>query len=101
MLIKLFSKENREIFLNIIENLINYINNRELFIEQYTKSVKGGKFIQSIIDSLNAFFYSKEDIEILNNKSSINNNINSLLEMIQKLLNTSTNRIVLYLLLLE
>ena len=88
---KIFFQENREIFWNIIENLINYINNKELFIEQYSKSVKGGKVIQSIIESLNAYFYSKEDIEILNNKSSINNNINSLLEMIQKLLNTSTN----------
>ena len=82
---KIFFQENRNIFWDIIEKLINYINNKELFIEQYSKSVKGTKVIQSIIESLIAYFYSKEDIEILNNKSSINNNINSLLEIIQKL----------------
>jgi len=87
---KIFFQENREIFWTVIEKLINYINNKELFIEQYSKSVKGSKVVQSIIESLNAYFYSKDDIEILNSKSSINNNINSLLEMIQKLLNLTT-----------
>lgn len=87
---KVFFQENREIFWIVIEKLINYINNKELFIEQYSKSVKGSKVIQSIIESLNAYFYSKDDIEILNNKSSINNNISSLLEIILKLLNLTT-----------
>ena len=82
---KIFFQENRQIFWEIIEKLIKYINNKELFIEQYSKSVKGIKVIQSIIESLLASFYSKEDIEILNSKSSIKNNINSLLEIIQKL----------------
>ena len=87
---KIFFQENREIFWTVIEKLITYINNKELFIEQYSKSVKGSKVIQSIIESLNAYFYSKDDIEILNSKSTINNNINSLIEMIQKLLNLTT-----------
>ena len=87
---KVFFQENREIFWTVIEKLISYINNKELFIEQYSKSVKGSKVIQSIIESLNAYFYSKDDIEILNSKSTINNNINSLLEIIQKLLNLTT-----------
>ena len=85
----IFFQENRDIFWEIIEKLINYINNKEQFIEQYSKSVKGSKVIESIIESLTAYFYSKESIEILNNKSSINNNINSLLEIIQKLLNST------------
>ena len=87
---KIFFQENREIFWTVIEKLISYINNKELFIEQYSKSVKGSKVIQSIIESLNAYFYSKDDIEILNSKSTINNNINSLIEIIQKLLNLTT-----------
>ena len=85
----IFFQENRDIFWEIIEKLINYINNKEQFIEQYSKSVKGSKVIQSIIESLTAYFYSKESIEILNSKSSINNNINSLLEIIQKLLSST------------
>ena len=82
---KIFFQENRHIFWDIIERLINYINNKELFIEQYSKSVKGSKVVQSIIESLTSYFYSKEDIEILNSKSTINNNINSVLEIIKKL----------------
>ena len=82
---KVLFQENRHMFWDIIEKLINYISDKELFIEQYSKSVKGSKVIQSIIESLISFFYSKEDIEILNDKSTINNNIDSLLEIIPKL----------------
>ena len=87
---KLFFQENRDIFWNIIEKLINYINNKELFIEQFYKSIKGTKVIQSIIESLTAYFYSKEDLEILNDKPTINNNINSLLKIVQQLSKSST-----------
>ena len=82
---KILFQENRNLFWEIIEKLANYINNKEKFLDLYSKSVKGSRVIQAIIESLTSSFYSKDDIEILNNKSSINNNINSFLEIIQQL----------------
>ena len=87
---KSFFHENRDIFWNIIEKIVDYTENKELFIEQFYKSIKAIKVVQSIIDSLMSNFYSKDDIEVLNNKKSINNNIDSFLVIIKKLSKSST-----------
>ena len=81
---KNFFQENRQIFWEIIEQLTNYVSDKN-FAEKYSKSVKGNKFIQAIIDTLLSCFYSKDDFEIINKNELINNNINSLLDMIPKM----------------
>ena len=82
---KLLFEENRQIFWNIIELLINYISEKK-FTEKYEKSIKGSKVIQNISDTLSSCFYSKENFEILNKNESINNNINNLIDMIPKMM---------------
>ena len=84
---KIFFEQNRQIFWNIIELLINYISDKK-FTEKYEKSIKGNKLIQNICETLSSCFYSKDDFEILNKDESINNNINSFIEMIPKMMNS-------------
>ena len=84
---KFLFEENRQIFWNIIELLINYISEKK-FTEKYEKSIKGSKVIQNISDTLSSCFYSKENFEILNKDESINNNINNLIDMIPKMMNS-------------
>ena len=84
---KTFFEENRQIFWNIIELLVNYIGDKN-FSEKYSKSIKGNKVIQNICETLSACFYSKEDFDILNKDESVNNNINSFVEMIPKMMNS-------------
>ena len=55
-------------------------------MKKYAKSVKGNKAIQAICDTLMTSFYSKEDFEILNKDETIDNNINSFLDMIPKMM---------------
>ena len=82
---KLFFQENREIFWDIIYKSVNYISDKN-FLKKYAKSVKGNKAIQAICDTLMTCFYSKEDFEILNKDEKIDNNINSFLDMIPKMM---------------
>ena len=84
---KTFFEENRQIFWNIIELLVNYIGDKN-FSEKYSKSIKGNKVIQNICETLSACFYSKEDFDILNKDESVNNNINNFIEMIPKMMNS-------------
>ena len=77
-------QENRQIFWKIIELLGNYSGDKN-FAEKYSKSVKGNKVIQTIFETLLACFYSKDDFEIINKNELIDNNINSLLDMLQNI----------------
>ena len=81
---KNFFQDNRQIFWEIIENLANYIGDKN-FAEKYSKSVKGNKVIETIIETLLTCFYSKDDFEIMNKNELINNNISSLFDLIQKM----------------
>ena len=81
---KIFFQENRNIFLDIIEQIAKYAGEKN-FAEKYSKSVKGNKVIQNIFDTYLACFYSKENFDIINKNGSANNNINSLIEIIKRM----------------
>ena len=81
---KIFFQENRKIFWDIIEQIMNYAGDKN-FAERYSKSVKGNKVIQNILETLLACFYSRDDFDIMNKNELINNDINSLLDKIPKL----------------
>ena len=84
---KIFFQENRKIFWEIIEQIINYTTDKD-FAEKYSKSVKGNKVIQNIIETLSTCFYSNDDFEIMKKNELIDNNINSLIDIIPKMFNS-------------
>ena len=80
-----FFHENSDLFWTIINDIVNYINNKELFIDKYSKSIKGSKNVQALVEVLNHNFFSKNAFDVLNKNKNSSIYVKKLMEILPKI----------------